>query len=220
MIRNVLTRRREYGTYLATARRHPLQLMKAAVPAESYVIHFSSASLVSCDVYGQQPGRCRTLSSLLKINYVYFLFQTYHTMRVLMDKQASEVELQTAIGHSHCNTCIKVSKCMVQPVRNESCAVVSCELNCGFRFHACKMVEHRLLCPNEKVACINAGNGCPVILTRNQRAQHLEICPASVVMCTMEWNRWPVCSQERQLHVPFHVPNPRAKEGQLGKKYF
>ena len=30
-----------------------LQLMKAAVPAESYVIHLSSASLVSCDVYGQ-----------------------------------------------------------------------------------------------------------------------------------------------------------------------
>ena len=43
MIRNVLTRRREYGTYLPTA----------AVPAESYVIHLSSASLVSCDVYGQ-----------------------------------------------------------------------------------------------------------------------------------------------------------------------
>ena len=63
MIRNVLTKRREYGTYLATARRHrrrikmqkrkPLQLMKAAVPAESYVIHLSSASLFSCDVYGQ-----------------------------------------------------------------------------------------------------------------------------------------------------------------------
>ena len=32
---------------------YPLQLMKAAVPAESYVIHLSSASLFSCDVYGQ-----------------------------------------------------------------------------------------------------------------------------------------------------------------------
>ena len=30
-----------------------IKLMKAAVPAESYVIHLSSASLVSCDVYGQ-----------------------------------------------------------------------------------------------------------------------------------------------------------------------
>ena len=27
--------------------------VKAAVPAESYVIHLSSASLFSCDVYGQ-----------------------------------------------------------------------------------------------------------------------------------------------------------------------
>ena len=35
----IITRRRE--------------LMKAAVPAESYVIHLSSVSLVSCDVYGQ-----------------------------------------------------------------------------------------------------------------------------------------------------------------------
>ena len=31
----------------------PLQLMKAAVLAESYAIHLSSACLVSCDVYGQ-----------------------------------------------------------------------------------------------------------------------------------------------------------------------
>jgi len=27
--------------------------LHSAVPAESYVIHLSSASLVSCDVYGQ-----------------------------------------------------------------------------------------------------------------------------------------------------------------------
>ena len=80
MIKNVLTRMREYGTYLATASGHrrrikmqnrdelrsfqpalrpssavglPLQLTKAAVPAESYAIHLSSASLFSCDVYGQ-----------------------------------------------------------------------------------------------------------------------------------------------------------------------
>ena len=57
MIKNVLKRRKECGTYLATARRHrwrvkmmmkndkyntevsvPLQLMKAAVPAESYTL--------------------------------------------------------------------------------------------------------------------------------------------------------------------------------------
>ncbi|XP_069693934.1 F-box only protein 30-like [Periplaneta americana] len=141
------------------------------------------------------------------------------TMRVLMEHcqngQSSELEEDAPMGHSHCNTCIKVTKCAVQPTLNQSCEIVACELNCGFRFHACKLSEHRLLCPNEKVACINAGNGCPVTLIRHQRARHLETCPASVVICTMEWNRWPVCSQERQMHVPFHVPNPRAKEGQL-----
>lgn len=119
--------------------------------------------------------------------------------------------MDTQTSHSHCNTCIKINKC----IHNQNCAIVACELNCGFRFHACKMAEHRLLCANEKVACINAGNGCPVMLIRYQRAQHLETCPASVVICTMEWNRWPICSQDRQMHVPFHVPNPRAKEGQL-----
>ncbi|PSN46451.1 hypothetical protein C0J52_15132 [Blattella germanica] len=136
-------------------------------------------------------------------------------MRVLMDKENVDPEAEGAFGHLHCNNCIKVNKCTVQPTRNESCAIVTCELNCGFRFHACKLSEHRLLCANEKVACINAGNGCPVVLFRHQRARHLETCPASVVICTMEWNRWPVCSQERQMHVPFHVPNPRAKKGQL-----
>ena len=53
MIKNVLKRRRECGTYLATARRHrrrlklkkTLQLMKAAVPAESTLfIHLASSS--------------------------------------------------------------------------------------------------------------------------------------------------------------------------------
>ena len=56
MITNMLKRREESDTYLATDSRHrrsaqmmmmkndnclPLQLMKAAVPAESYSYHFS-----------------------------------------------------------------------------------------------------------------------------------------------------------------------------------
>ena len=52
------------------------QLMKAAVPAKSYAIHHSSASLVSCDVYGQQPGRCSTLTSLL----IHFLSKEVVTL--------------------------------------------------------------------------------------------------------------------------------------------
>jgi hypothetical protein len=142
------------------------------------------------------------------------------TMRELVEscknEQSSEVETGGVGGHSHCDTCIKVAKCMVQPTRNESCEIVTCELSCGFRFHACKLTEHKLLCANEKVACINAGNGCPVTLIRHQRARHLETCPASVVTCNMEWNRWPICSQEHQIHVPVHLLHPQAKKGQLG----
>ena len=45
-------RRRECGTYLATAHRHRRR-PKMQKRDESYVIHLSSASLGSCDVYGQ-----------------------------------------------------------------------------------------------------------------------------------------------------------------------
>jgi hypothetical protein len=141
-------------------------------------------------------------------------------MRELMEScksaQNSDVEKSGVGSHSHCDTCIKVTKCMMQPTRNESCEIVTCELSCGFRFHACKLAEHKLLCANEKVACINAGNGCPITLVRHQRARHLETCPASVVTCNMEWNRWPVCSQGHQMHVPFCVVNSQSKKGQLG----
>jgi hypothetical protein len=142
------------------------------------------------------------------------------TMRELVEscenEQSCEVETDGGGGHSHCDTCIKVAKCMAQPARDECCEIVTCELNCGFRFHACKLTEHKLLCANEKVACINAGNGCPVTLVRHQRARHLETCPASVVICNMGWNRWPVRSQKEQMHTAFHVLNPQAKKGQLG----
>lgn len=56
----------------------------------------------------------------------------------------------------------------------------------------CKEEEHRLLCPNETVPCLNAGYGCPLWMPRRRLAEHLEVCPASVVSCSQEWNRWPV----------------------------
>jgi len=43
----------------------------------------------------------------------------------------------------------------------------------------------------------------------------LELCPASVISCTVEWNRWPLCSQERQAHVPFSHLNPQLREEHL-----
>ena len=53
MIKNMLKRRKESDTYLASYSRHlPLQLMKAAVPAESYTLYpLSSRSADSSDVY-------------------------------------------------------------------------------------------------------------------------------------------------------------------------
>jgi hypothetical protein len=51
----------------------PLQLMKAAVPAQSYTLYpVSSRSANSSDVYCQQPGRCRSLSFFL-FNIVFYL---------------------------------------------------------------------------------------------------------------------------------------------------
>lgn len=117
--------------------------------------------------------------------------------------------------HRHCSNCFKIYKCTVRPTIGESCEIMSCEMECGARFHSCKRAEHKLLCSNEKVPCINAVNGCPIWLYRRLLGHHLQTCPASVVHCTMEWNRWPVCSRERQMHIPFHQPNPNARAGQL-----
>lgn len=73
-----------------------------------------------------------------------------------------------------------------------SCMIIKCRLLCGASFHMCKEDEHILLCPNEKVPCINAHYGCPFTMCRSKLAKHLEVCPASVVACSMEWNRWPI----------------------------
>ncbi|KAK2879115.1 hypothetical protein Q8A67_019906 [Cirrhinus molitorella] len=77
---------------------------------------------------------------------------------------------------------------------------MGCPLVCGAVFHSCKLNEHRLLCPYERVPCLNSGFGCPFNLARVKMAQHLETCPASVVCCTMEWNRWPVSYADRKSY--------------------
>ncbi|XP_071795792.1 F-box only protein 30-like [Asterias amurensis] len=104
-------------------------------------------------------------------------------------------------NHDHCQTCHN-TRCNT---RLTSCHMIQCELECGARFHSCKAVEHRMLCSNEKVQCINCGYGCPIEVQRSNMSQHLNVCPASLVHCTMEWNRWPVCSSERQSHQPVQV---------------
>lgn len=81
---------------------------------------------------------------------------------------------------------------MVRPEAGVSCDLIGCPLVCGAVFHSCKLEEHRLLCPYERLPCLNSGFGCPFTIPRIKMAQHLETCPASIVCCTMEWNRWPV----------------------------
>ncbi|KAK9959687.1 hypothetical protein ABG768_009794 [Culter alburnus] len=93
--------------------------------------------------------------------------------------------------HIHCLKCVN-RRCMTRPEASISCDLMGCPLVCGAVFHSCKLNEHRLLCPYERVPCLNRGFGCPFTLARVKMAQHLETCPASVVCCTMEWNRWPV----------------------------
>ncbi|XP_077978405.1 F-box only protein 30-like [Glandiceps talaboti] len=111
------------------------------------------------------------------------------------------------LPHSHCDKCVMM-RCQVKVEKNVSCAMVYCEYDCGSKFHSCKLAEHKLWCPNQKVQCVNALYGCPLLVVRSQLSKHLPVCPASVIHCTMEWNRWPVCSSERQAHVPFKQPNP------------
>ncbi|XP_077499933.1 uncharacterized protein LOC144110736 isoform X2 [Amblyomma americanum] len=92
--------------------------------------------------------------------------------------------------HPHCLSCVSVTKCSARLEKRTSCQIVHCKLDCGASFHSCKCQEHQLLCPNVKVPCANAINGCPVWLLRSQVGSHLQHCPASLVYCTAEWNRW------------------------------
>ncbi|XP_069462822.1 F-box only protein 30 isoform X2 [Ambystoma mexicanum] len=101
--------------------------------------------------------------------------------------------------HSHCVNCIS-RRCMTRPEIGVSCNLIWCPLVCGAVFHLCKADEHRMLCPLERVPCLNSGFGCPSTVTRNKIAEHLNVCPASVVCCTMEWNRWPLSFADRKSY--------------------
>lgn len=101
--------------------------------------------------------------------------------------------------HSHCLKCIN-RRCMVRPETGVSCDLIGCPLVCGAVFHSCKLEEHRLLCPYERLPCLNSGFGCPFTVPRIKMAKHLETCPASIVCCTMEWNRWPVSYSDRKSY--------------------
>ncbi|XP_013876782.1 F-box only protein 30a [Austrofundulus limnaeus] len=101
--------------------------------------------------------------------------------------------------HPHCLKCIN-RRCMARPEPGLSCDLIGCPLVCGAVFHSCKLEEHRLLCPYERLPCLNSGFGCPFTIPRIKMAKHLETCPASIVCCTMEWNRWPVSYADRKSY--------------------
>ncbi|XP_018418796.1 PREDICTED: F-box only protein 30 [Nanorana parkeri] len=98
--------------------------------------------------------------------------------------------------HIHCASCVS-RRCMMRLEAGVSCDLISCLHVCGAVFHSCKADEHQMLCPLERVPCLNQGFGCPFVMTRNKLAEHLQYCPANVVCCTMEWNRWPVSYADR-----------------------
>ncbi|CDQ80567.1 unnamed protein product [Oncorhynchus mykiss] len=110
---------------------------------------------------------------------------------ISMTKTPLPLFLKMELQHTHCVTCLS-QRCMTRPEPGISCDLVTCPLVCGAIFHICKGPEHRLLCPLERVPCLNSGFGCPATLVRTRIPAHLEVCPAGVVCCTMEWNRWPI----------------------------
>ncbi|XP_075964732.1 F-box only protein 30a [Anarhichas minor] len=101
--------------------------------------------------------------------------------------------------HSHCLKCIN-RRCMVRPEAGICCNLICCPLVCGAVFHSCKLEEHHLLCPYERLPCLNSVFGCPFTIARIRMAKHLATCPASIVCCTMEWNRWPVSYSDRKSY--------------------
>ncbi|XP_042872456.1 F-box only protein 30-like isoform X2 [Penaeus japonicus] len=113
----------------------------------------------------------------------------------LPDEVDDEVDINI---HFHCEHCIRMYRCHERPKPGWSCDLELCPNSCGQKFHLCKFEEHRLMCSNERVPCINAGYGCPLWMQRRFLSEHLPVCPASVVICNAEWNRWALGAKERE----------------------
>ncbi|KAJ7990165.1 hypothetical protein DPEC_G00297490 [Dallia pectoralis] len=101
--------------------------------------------------------------------------------------------------HDHCESCYSLF-CRAPVNTSVSCAVIRCRLRCGASFHRCKDEQHQLLCPEEKVPCLNVGYGCPFTMPRRRLAKHLEVCPASTVICSQQWIRFPSTETDSGFH--------------------
>ncbi|XP_075707370.1 F-box only protein 40 [Rhinoderma darwinii] len=120
-------------------------------------------------------------------------------MRVDDDSWRGRTQRPPPGQHRHCQICYN-KRCNVPVNTGISCVVIGCGLHCGATFHVCKEEEHRLLCPNEWVPCLNSVYGCPFSMSRCKQATHLKVCPASVVCCSMDWNRWPTLDKDQTLY--------------------
>jgi len=116
--------------------------------------------------------------------------------------------------HLHCLSCYSLN-CTAF----ENCCQIYCSNQCGIKYHACKETEHYFVCRRYKRACVNSGNGCPLVLDSVSMMSHLQYCPASVVHCGMSWNRYPIYSKIREEWLPFWQGNPVQVEGDLDSEF-
>ncbi|KAJ8299084.1 hypothetical protein KUTeg_023144 [Tegillarca granosa] len=119
-----------------------------------------------------------------------------------------------SILHAHCENCID-KFCNIKPDGLSSCEIIDCEHGCGQRLHMCLVEEHKSWCSHVKVSCINATYGCRHEMQRRKVGLHLNACPASTIHCTMEWNRWPMHSEDECIKYPLPLHNPHVRCGQL-----
>ncbi|ESO95351.1 hypothetical protein LOTGIDRAFT_160482 [Lottia gigantea] len=116
--------------------------------------------------------------------------------------------------HEHCFNCFKKT-CTITPDGFNSCRLIDCDHGCGFRFHECKLREHADVCQKAKVPCTNSLYGCRHVMPRSKIGAHLEYCPASVMCCPLEWNRWPLHSQEQNFKMALPTETFPVNCGQL-----
>lgn len=101
-------------------------------------------------------------------------------------KENREEEVFDKQHQNHCDKCISPVRCLKYRALHKNdpnfgvitCPIISCPHKCGWQYHECKKNEHELLCARAKVNCINKQYGCPLVMERSHRANHLPSCPA------------------------------------------
>ncbi|KAF0987610.1 hypothetical protein HZS_2352, partial [Henneguya salminicola] len=98
------------------------------------------------------------------------------------------------IHKSHCLNCY-LSCCY-----NIECPVIECS-ECRCILHECKLIDHKLVCMENEIQCINHIYGCNKILKRKELGNHISVCPSSSVVCNLAWSR---CEEPNYSPFSFH----------------